>query len=197
MSSNRNARFGLILAHVGDVIEDEEVVLVELGDGGFERQFLPRHLQALYEIGCARVQDAVAVFDERQADRGRQVAFASAWRADQDQVGALVEPAVAGDERGDVGLGDHGHDIEVEVGQGLAGRQLGLGQMAFEAPAGAFGDLLLGERGKESRCRPSFLVSALGEGLPDGFDGRQAQLGEHEIDLCGIDGAHEPLPARA
>ena len=69
--------------------------------------------------------------------------------------------------------------------------------MTFEAPAGAFGELLLGERAKESRCRPTFLVGALGEELPDGLDARQAQLGEHEVDLRGIDGTHEPLPARA
>ena len=123
--------------------------------------------------------------------------LAPAWRAYQDQIGALVEPAVTGDERVDMRLGHHGDDVEVEVGQGLAGRQPGLGEVTLEAPASALGDLLLGEGGEESRGGPPFLIGALGQRLPDGLDGGQAQLGEHEVDLRGIHFAHEWLPARA
>ena len=63
------------------------------------------------------------------------------------KIGALVEPAVAADQRVDVGLGHHGDGVELEVRQRLARRQPGLRQMAFEASAGAFGDLLLDQRG--------------------------------------------------
>jgi hypothetical protein len=37
----QDAGLGLILGDVGDVVEDEQVVAVELGDRGFERQFAP------------------------------------------------------------------------------------------------------------------------------------------------------------
>src|SRR5712691_1507075 len=35
----QDAGFGLILADIGEVVEDQQVVLVELGDGGFESEF--------------------------------------------------------------------------------------------------------------------------------------------------------------
>ena len=53
------------------------MVLVEFPDGGFERQFAPSDLQPLDEVGGARVEDTEAVLDERQADRGRQMALAA------------------------------------------------------------------------------------------------------------------------
>ena len=55
-----------------------------------------RDLEFLHQIGGARIQDAEAVFDERQADRCPQVTFPGPGRADQDQVGALVGPPGAG-----------------------------------------------------------------------------------------------------
>ncbi len=43
--------FGLVLGDVGEVVEDQQVVLVEPGDGSFERKFAPSDLQALDERG--------------------------------------------------------------------------------------------------------------------------------------------------
>jgi hypothetical protein len=44
----------LVLADKGDVIEDQQqVILVELGDRALERELAPRDLQALYEIAGA------------------------------------------------------------------------------------------------------------------------------------------------
>jgi hypothetical protein len=63
------------------------------------------------------------------------MSFAAARSADQEQVGTLFDPAVAGADRQDVGLGDHRHGVEVEAVEGLAWQQLGLGEMACEAPA--------------------------------------------------------------
>ena len=94
-------------------------------------------------------------------------------------------------------LGDHGHDIEVEVGERFAGRQLGLGELAFEAPPGPIGDLLFGQRSEQAGRGPAVGIGAFGEFRPGGLEGRQAQFGEHEVKLCGIHGAHEPSPARA
>jgi hypothetical protein len=42
---------GLILGDVSDIVEDQQLVLVELGDGGFEPQLPARHLQPLDEVG--------------------------------------------------------------------------------------------------------------------------------------------------
>ena len=69
--------------------------------------------------------------------------------------------------------------------------------MALEAPPGALGDLLPGQRREQSRRGPSFLVGAPGERLPDGLDGGQAQFRQHQVELRGVDGAHDAPPAGA
>ena len=46
----QHAGFGLILPDIGDVVEDEQVILVELGDRAFEAEFTARDLQALDEF---------------------------------------------------------------------------------------------------------------------------------------------------
>src|SRR5437868_13566922 len=75
-----HAGFGLVFSDVGDVIEDQEVEFVELGNGSFESQFAAGDLQPLDEIGGASEQHAPAVFDEREAESCRKVALAAAWR---------------------------------------------------------------------------------------------------------------------
>ncbi len=82
----QHAGFRLVLADVSEVVEDEQMVLVEFGNGAFERQFLPRHLQSLNKIGRAHEQHAPAVFDERQTDGRRQMAFAATGRAEHQDV---------------------------------------------------------------------------------------------------------------
>jgi hypothetical protein len=64
---------GLILGDVGDIVEDQQLVLVELGDGGFEPQLPARHLQSLDEVGGAHEQHAPAILNERM--QGRKVTF--------------------------------------------------------------------------------------------------------------------------
>ena len=100
--------------------------------------------------------------------------LAAAGRAEHQEIGALVEPAVAGGERHDLSLADHRHGVEVEAVEGLAGRQSGLVEMTLDAPARAVGHLVFGERGEEARGGPAFLVGSRGEVGPDGLDGRQA-----------------------
>ena len=75
-----HAGLGLVLADIGDVVEDQQVILVEFRDGAFEREFPARHLQPLNEIGGAHEEYAPAVFDEPQADGGGQMALAGAGR---------------------------------------------------------------------------------------------------------------------
>jgi hypothetical protein len=82
---------------------------------------------------------------------------------------------------------------------GLAGRQPGFGEMAFDAPPAALGHLMLGQRGKETRRRPSLLVGLGGEVGPDQLDGGQPQLGQQQRDAGGVDGIgrlHATLPTR-
>src|ERR1700722_5023220 len=48
-----NRRLGLILGDIGKIVEDQEMVFFELGDGGLEREFSSGDLQLLDEIGGA------------------------------------------------------------------------------------------------------------------------------------------------
>lgn len=59
----------LILAHICDVVEDQEIVAIEFGDRRLQRQFASRHLQPLNQIGGADEEDAPTILDERQANR--------------------------------------------------------------------------------------------------------------------------------
>jgi hypothetical protein len=56
-----HAGFGLVFGDVGDVIEDQQVEFVELGDGGFEREVATGNLQPLDQIDGAGEQYAPAV----------------------------------------------------------------------------------------------------------------------------------------
>src|SRR5437868_14183834 len=46
----KHAGFGLVFGDVGEVIEDQEVEFVELGNGGFESELATGDLQSLNEI---------------------------------------------------------------------------------------------------------------------------------------------------
>ena len=78
MSSNRNAGLRLVLADVGEAIEDEEVRLVEPGDGCLELEVVAGGLEPLDEVGGAREQHARTALDQRQAERGPKTPSAGA-----------------------------------------------------------------------------------------------------------------------
>jgi len=82
-----DAGFGLILGDLGEVVEDQEVVLVEPGDGGFEGEFAAGDLPPLNEIGSSGEQNAPAVFDQGEAESCRQVTLGGAGRPEPDQIG--------------------------------------------------------------------------------------------------------------
>ena len=134
---------------------------------GFEGEFAAGELELLDEVGGAGEQDAPSVLDEGQADGGGEMALSAAGRAEEQQIGALVEPGVAGGERHDLRLGDHRHGVEVEGVERLAGRQAGFGEVALDAAAVAFGELVLGDGGEEAGGGPALLVGALGELRPE------------------------------
>ena len=74
-----HAGFGLVFGDVGEVIEDQQMVFVELGNGSFEGELAAGDLQPLDEIGGSAEQHAPAVFDKSEAERCRKVALAAAW----------------------------------------------------------------------------------------------------------------------
>ena len=115
------------------------------------------------------------------------MALAGAGRAEQQEIGALFEPAIACGERHHLRLADHRHGLEVEAGEGFADGQSCFGEVTLDAAATAIGDLVLGERGQEASSRPAFLVGLLGELGPHQLDGGQAQVGEQQLDARGID----------
>ena len=155
MSSNRTD-VRLILADVGELIEDQEVEAVETIDGCLQRKLAARHLKPLYQVGGAREHHAPAILHQSEADGRGKMRLPAAWSADKEHVGAFVDPAVSGTDRHDVRLGDHRDHIEVEAVEGFFRQQLRLGEMAREAATVSFGDFVLGEHGKEARGGPAF-----------------------------------------
>src|SRR5258707_9033932 len=57
-----HAGFGLVFGDVGDVIEDQQMEFVELGNSGFESELAAGNLQALDKIGGSGEQHAPAGF---------------------------------------------------------------------------------------------------------------------------------------
>ena len=138
-----------------------------------------------------------AILDQAEADGGGQMGFAPAGRAEQDQVGACLQPAVSGDKRYDTGFGNGWNGVEVEAGQGLARRQAGFGEVALDPPLPAFSDLVFGEGCKQPRGGPAFLVGPFSEAGPEVLDGWQAQFIEQEVQtrrVDGIRGGHAASP---
>jgi hypothetical protein len=90
--------------------------------------------------------------------------LSSARSADQNQICAFLDPTVAGTDRRNMRLGDHRHRREVEAIEGFSRQQLRFGEMAREAAAVAFGNLVFGESSEEAGCGPALLVRPLGKG---------------------------------
>src|SRR3954447_19578181 len=173
----QHAGLGLVLGDVGKIIADQQVEAIKAVDGGLEVKLAASQLELLHEIGGAGEEDAPSVLDEGQADSCRQVALAAAGRPEQEQIGALAQPAVTGGERHHLRLRDHRHGLEVEAVEGLPGWQPGFDEMTVGAPATAFGDLVLGHGGEEAGRRPTFLVGLLGKLRPSTLmAGRRSSL---------------------
>ena len=80
-----------------------------------------------------------------------------------------------------------GTALKSKLARLLPGISLGFPEMAFDAPSVALGELVLDEGREEARGGPALGVGPLGEALPEPVDGRQAQLGEHQGELDGVD----------
>lgn len=55
-----DASFGLVLVGIGDIVEDDEVEAVQLGQGGFEDKIAASDLKLLHQVAGAGVKDAVS-----------------------------------------------------------------------------------------------------------------------------------------
>ena len=94
-------------------------------------------------------------------------------------------------------LAERRHGGEVEGGEGLAGWQAGLGEVALDASAGAIGEFQFGECGEQARGGPSLLVGAGGDVGPEAGDGGQAEFAEHQRQarhIGGAGGGHAAAP---
>ena len=175
-----HAGFGLILGDVGEIVEDQQVVFVEPGNGGLQPGITARDLQLLDKIGGAGEEHAPAVLDQPDADGGREMGFAAARRAEADDVGATFQPGIARDKGHDLGFGERGGSenrpgdgfpdvrdgVELEGVERLCGWQPGLGQVTLDPASAAPGDLELGQSSQQPCCGPALLVRALGEAGP-------------------------------
>ena len=125
--------------------------------------------------------------------------FAGARRAEHEQVGAFLQPAVASGECHDLRFADHGHRIELETVERLAGWQAGFVEMTLDPATGPFGHLVLGERGQKACGRPALLVGSCGKVRPDELDRGQAEIGKGQAEAGGVDrvgGLHAAAPGR-
>jgi hypothetical protein len=133
----------LVLAGIADVVEDEDIVAVELGENVGELEVAAGGLEMLEEVGDALEAGAVAVGDEVVGDGGGEVGLAdTVWSEDEEVVG-LLDPVAAGGQFADAWLGDVGGEGEVEGLEGLARRQVGLVAPALDAAAGALLEFVL------------------------------------------------------
>src|SRR5512134_3939851 len=74
----QHAGLGLILADVGEVVEDQEVEAVETVNGGLEGEFAAGDLELLDEVGGPGEQDPPSVLDQGEADGCGEVALSVA-----------------------------------------------------------------------------------------------------------------------
>jgi hypothetical protein len=85
----QHARFRLILGDVGEIVEDQQVILVEFGDCRFEEEIAPRDLEFPHEVRSPGEQRAPAVFDQGEAESRRQVRFSAPGGTETQKCPAL------------------------------------------------------------------------------------------------------------
>ena len=126
-----------------------------------------------------------------------RVTLAAAGRAEHQQVGTLIQPAIAGGDSHDLRLRYHRQRLELECLESFSGQEAGFGEMAFDTAAIAFGQFVLGERGQEPGGGPALLVGLLGELRPHHLGGGQTQFVEQQCEPSGVDdgGLHAASPA--
>ena len=146
-------------------------------------------LQPLHEIGGAGEQHATAVLDEGAAD-GRRADGSCRRRAarNSSKLAALSSQASPAASAMTLRLAEHRHGGEVEVVEGLAGRQTGFGEVALDAPPAAFGDLdaRRGRRGSGPPASPPCRRARQNSGQSRAMAGRRSSL-QQQRQAGGVD----------
>lgn len=112
-----HAGFGLIFSDVAEIIQDEALVPIELGQGGRQFEIAASRLQVLHQIGRAGIEDRVSPINEAMPDGGREVRLADAAGAEDQQVAAGVDPSIARGQRIEMGRFQTGDEIRREAAQ--------------------------------------------------------------------------------
>ena len=84
-------------------------------------------------------------------------------------------------------LGDHGHRLEGEAVDALAGWEASFGEVTLDAPSIALGDLVLGQAGEEPGGRPALAIGPCSDLGPDLLDGGQPEVVQDEGEALGVD----------
>ena len=87
---------GLVFGDVGEVVEDDQIEAIKAMDGRLQGKFAAGDLQSLNQLRGSCKEHLPALLDQAQADGGGQVRLASTGWADQDQIGAVAKPGIAG-----------------------------------------------------------------------------------------------------
>ena len=122
--------------------------------------------------------------------------FADPRRAEDQDVGPLLEPGVAAGKRHDVGLGKHRHLGEREAGERLGEVELGLVPMALDAPLVALGEFVLGKAPrKRDAGHPSLSARSANSGHKRPIVGRRSSV-RHQRGArrLGRGGVHAATP---
>ena len=111
--------FRLIAPDVAEVIQDQQVVAIQLGQFLWQSHVAPGGLQSLHDVAASGEQHATPGFDQCVPEAAHEMALADPGRSEQQHVGAAIEPLVAFGQRGDESLRDARYRGEVEARQPL------------------------------------------------------------------------------
>jgi len=193
-----DAGFGLILVGISDVVKDDQVELVEFGEGRLENEVASGSLEPLHQIAGPGVEDAMSGLHQSVANGAQDVRLAGPGISDGNQVAAAVQP-IACRQSLDTGAGQGWQGLEVEGCQCLAGRKLCFVQMVADAAHVALGEFIFRQNGEETGSRPAFGVGAGGNLGPELVEAGQPERGQHAGQRVDVDlaGGHALAPRRA
>src|SRR3546814_17486941 len=88
----QGAGLDLVLADVGQVVEDDEIELVELVEHRGQAEVASCGLELLDHVGCGAEQDTSPGVDAGMADGSTRVRLAGAAMTEQQQIATALNP---------------------------------------------------------------------------------------------------------
>lgn len=170
----------LAAAYVGDVVDHQQAIAIQLLDQGWELKAGLGLLQQLHQR-CGREEAAgLVLLDHRHRDGNGQVGLPHAAGTEQQQVLGLQQPGVAAGEHLQL-LPVLGLKVPViKAVEALLPGQMGLPQQPLAPCDLAVVDLLLTEGIEELTGAPALGLSLLSERLPLTAEPRQLELLEQQ-----------------